>query len=419
MKAETLNSLSTAITSAARYRWGMLLIAWAAVVLSTACRLAWGTLALPLGQTLSLPLSALGVFVTAFYAGYVLSNIVCGFLTDRVGGRIALSVSLIGLAAATSGFSFTPSLAIGLVLQSLMGLSAGADYAACVKLVATWFERHERGRAIGLLMSASSVAVIVTNAVLPTFVEAYGWRNSYRLLGMVAFVLALICTVLLRDRRQTDVAPAVNTERSGTKPVGWPTQATALMTRNFVMLSLAGCGAFWGTLGFTSWAIPLMAKGHGIPAIQAGLIVAIAGVAGLVSKPTVGWISDRLGARRKALTVISLLFFSAMLVIFGQLDDLMAFRLAAPLIGIGAFIYSPLLVTMTAEQVGVSKAGSGAGVANAVWQSGSAFSPLFVGFAFQHWNSFSLAFLVLAAGPLLGAVCMLFVNEATSARDGG
>jgi MFS family permease len=164
----------------------ILFFAWAGLMLSTVCRLAWGTVALPAGQSLGLPIAALGVFVTAFYAGYVLSNVVGGVTTDRIGGRITLSVSLFGLAVATFCFGYTPSLAVGLVLQCIMGLTAGADYAAGVKLVSTWFTRHERGRAVGLLMSASSIAVIVTNAVLPGVVTQLGWRNTYHGLGICA-----------------------------------------------------------------------------------------------------------------------------------------------------------------------------------------------------------------------------------------
>jgi predicted MFS family arabinose efflux permease len=83
------------------------------------------------------------------------------------------------------------------------------------------------------------------------------------------------------------------------------------------------------------------------------------------------------------LTIISFLFFCAMLLVFGQLSSPFAFRIVAPLIGVGAFIYSPLLVTMVAEQAAVSFAGSGAGIANAVWQLGSALSPALVGIFFR------------------------------------
>jgi sugar phosphate permease len=391
----------------ARFRWVILFFAWAGLMLSTVCRLAWGTLALSAGQSLGLPIAALGIFVTAFYAGYVLSNVVGGVTTDRIGGRTTLSVSLLGLAVATFCFGYTPSLAAGLILQCVMGLTAGADYAAGVKLVSTWFTKLERGRAVGLLMSASSIAVIVTNAVLPSVVTNFGWRNTYHGLGVCALILAILTVAIVRNHSaHSDThLPERSSEKS---------RLRTLFTRNFVLLSLAGCGGFWGTLGFASWAISLMVKGHHILPVQAGFIVAIAGIAGLVSKPSVGWLSDKLGGRRKALTVASFLFFFVALLAFGQLSGIDAFRLAAPFVGIGAFVYSPLLVTLVAEQSGINRAGSAAGIANAVWQSGSAISPAVVGLVFQASHSFQMAFSALALGPLLGAICMLFVKEHAS-----
>jgi sugar phosphate permease len=120
-----------------RYRWLVLFVAWAALLLSTVCRLAWSTRAIGVGQSLALPIAALDIFVTAFYVGYVLSKVVGGMATDRFGGRTTLSVSLTGPAVATFCFGYTPSLLIGLLLQVVMGITAGADYSAGVKLVAT------------------------------------------------------------------------------------------------------------------------------------------------------------------------------------------------------------------------------------------------------------------------------------------
>jgi sugar phosphate permease len=397
----------TAGTSTAPFRWIILFFAWAALMLSTVCRLAYGTLAISVGQSLALPLAALGIFVTAFHVGYVLSNVIGGVTTDRIGGRATLSISVSGLAVATFCFGYTTSLVVGLILQAIMGLTAGADYASGVKLVTQWFDKRERGRAIGLMMTASAIAVITTNALLPTIVEKLGWRNTYHGLGAAVLVFAIICAVVVRESPNSEDT-ALPTLRH-TKP-----RMSALLTRNFVLLAFAGCGAFWGTLGFSAWTISLMVKGHGISAVQAGFVLSVAGVAGLLSNPAVGWLSDRLGGRRRELTIASLGFFCAMLLVFGQLSTITSFMIAAPLIGIGAFIASPLLVTQVAEQGGPEMAGSAAGIANAVWQSGSALSPVVVGAAYQMSHSFSTAFFVLAIGPLFGLICMLLVRNKTS-----
>src|SRR5262245_39368393 len=58
------------------YRWCVLLIAWLSFLMSFIDRLAWANVAIPVGHALGIPLAALGIFVTAFYVGYVIANLV-------------------------------------------------------------------------------------------------------------------------------------------------------------------------------------------------------------------------------------------------------------------------------------------------------------------------------------------------------
>jgi hypothetical protein len=52
-----------------------------------------------------------------------------------------------------------------------------------------------------------------------------------------------------------------------------------------------------------------------------------------------------------------------MLLLFGTLTNKTAFQFAAPLLGIGVFVYSPLLAVMVAEAAGPALAGSATGEA--------------------------------------------------------
>ena len=56
------------------YRWVILFIAWIAFLLSFIDRLAWANVAVTASESLGFTVAALGVFVTAFYVGYVASN---------------------------------------------------------------------------------------------------------------------------------------------------------------------------------------------------------------------------------------------------------------------------------------------------------------------------------------------------------
>ncbi len=171
--------------SGSAYRWVILLVTWAAFLLSFIDRLAWGNVAVSVGASLGMSIAALGIFVTAFYVGYVAANAIGGFFTDWLGGRLMLMAALVPLGVFTFLFSFTESVVTGLVLQGLMGLSAGVDYSACVKLITSWFGIRDRGRAMGLFLTGSSLGVVTTNLIVPPLLTSLGWTGVYRGLGII------------------------------------------------------------------------------------------------------------------------------------------------------------------------------------------------------------------------------------------
>ena len=111
-----------------------------------------------------------------------------------------------------------------------------------------------------------------------------------------------------------------------------------------------------------------------------------------------------------------LILFAIMLLIFGNLHGRTAFLLAAPLLGLGAFVYSPLLGVMVAEVSGPARAGTATGVTAAIWQLGSAIVPIAVGAVFQATQSFNAAFITLSIGPIIGAIALSQVKSKQTHR---
>jgi sugar phosphate permease len=384
-----------------RYRWVILFVCTLSFFMSFVDRLAWSNLSLTVGEALNLPLSTLGVFTTSFYIGYVLFNALGGLLSDRVGAKAILILSVNGLGILTFIFGFTQSMGAGLVTMFLMGLTAGADYACCIKLIVAWFEKSSRGKAIGLFMIASSLAVTITNLAIPPLAQLIGWQAVYQLLGASTLGVGILSFFLIRETPDNDPAPATKTTLAAVLPL--------LRDRNLVFLTLAGFGAFWGTWGFAFWSSTLLIKHEGMSAVEAGFIVSLTGMAAIVGKPVIGYLSDLTGNPR-LLAIGTLLLFAFMLLLFGNLHGRTAFIIAAPILGIGAFVYSPLLGVMVAEVAGPHRAGSATGFTAAIWQLGSALVPIAVGGVFQATQSFNAAFITLAIGPVLGALALCFVR---------
>ena len=397
--ASAASAASAAQADASRYRWVVLAVVWAAFLLSYVDRVAWSSVAAPVGHSLGLQVSMLGAFITAFYIGYVLANIAGGILTDVLGGRMTLTLALVPLGAFTFCFGFAHSLWSGIAIQFAMGLAAGADYSAGMKIIAAWF-RKDRGRAMGLYTTATSLAVVITNATVPTISQWYGWQTAFRLLGVITLACAAVAWFVLRDAPQGEPPLA----RVKTADI-----LALLKSRNLILLAVAGCGGLWATVGFGAWGNALMTRQYGISPVTAGSIAATFGIGAVIAKPLLGWLSDMHSHSRKRISILCLSAFAVMLIVFGQCSTVTQFYLLAPLLGAVGFGYTPVLMAQVSDASGRNSAGAGAGLTNAIWQSGSAMSPLMVGYFYGQTHSFSTALLTLAVGPVVAvaALCLL------------
>jgi ACS family glucarate transporter-like MFS transporter len=401
------NPTTVSVAERHPYRWVVLALSWAAFTMTAVDRATWGPAAASVGEDLGVTLAGLGVFATGYYIGYVISNAGGGFLSDWLGPRVVIGTSLSIAGVFMILFGETESIGLGIAFQAGVGVFAGCDYSAGVKLISQWFIPKDRGFAMGIFLTATSLGAVIANAIVPSLIVSSGWRTSYHVFGVASIVVALLAFVLLRGR---------NSPVQETREV--PNLRPLARNRDLWLLGMAGFGGIWGTLGFTTWANVLMTKGSQISPVQAGLIVAIfAGIA-IGAKPLIGFVSDLFfGGRRKALTVIVLGTFVVSLLVFGTRSTFTGFLWVAPFLGIAAYVYSPLMVAMIPKLAGVRLAGSAAGATNAFWQIASTIVPTVVGAVFAASGSFFWAFATLAAGPLLGMICMLGVREQPAVEE--
>jgi sugar phosphate permease len=386
-----------------RGRWVVVVVATLAYLVSFLDRLGWSGVATTAAADFGLPVATLGVFTSLFFVGYLVSSLLGGFVVDRFGARRTLVAALVPLGVLTIAFGMVRSAAAGAAIQLLMGLAAGVDFAACMRLLAERFERVRRASATGVLMMASSAGVLVVGLVAAPLTGLGSWAWVFVVFGVVTLLVALAVLVVVGD-----VVAATVPERHAWRA------AVPTLTRSprWLLLALGGFGALWGTWGTTTWMQNLMVLGHGLSPSRAGLVVSAFGLGAVVAKPIIGAVCDRRGGARVVPMVVILALFAVGLVGFGFLTAPGAFLVAAPLLGVVAFGYSPLMNSMVTEVVPEALVGAAAGLANGVWQVGSVLAPAVVGVVFAAGGgSFPAVFATLAAGPLVAVpLCWLLTR---------
>lgn len=140
-------------------KWLMLLLMLAAFSVTFMTRFVWSPVSGTVQELLGLSNTAAGAFMSAFFIGYVITQIPGGVLADRLGVKFVLSAGVLVTGLASVGMSFITTYTQGFVVRIITGLGAGVVMACCTKVISEYFEQKDRGIAIAVL-----ILVAVRNA---------------------------------------------------------------------------------------------------------------------------------------------------------------------------------------------------------------------------------------------------------------
>ncbi len=137
--------------------------------------------ALPLLKTdWNMSASEAGLVQSAWHVGYLISLFAVGFISDRIGAKKTfLSGGILASVSALLFAFFADSFISGLLLYGLTGLCSGASYTPGLTLVSERFVAHQRGRAMGWFLAASSLGYGVSLILSGLLMPHAGWRGTF------------------------------------------------------------------------------------------------------------------------------------------------------------------------------------------------------------------------------------------------
>ena len=232
------------------------------------------------------PLAQVGLLVAAPTVGLVLTLVAWGALADRVGerwviaGGLALAAVLTALAAAAGGPVLTG------VLLLLAGGATGSCNAASGRVVVGWFPKRRRGLAMGIRQMSQPLGVAAAALVVPPLADAGGIGLPLLAGAAATGVLAVACAAGITDPPRPPRAVSAATAN--------PYRRDRFLLRVHVVSVLLVVPQFTLSTFGLIWLIADL----GWSATAAGLVVAVAQLAGAVGRIVVGSASDRFGRMR-------------------------------------------------------------------------------------------------------------------------
>lgn len=166
----------------------MLSFALVATIMNYVDRLAFNYLSADGALRALISDSAFGYIGTAFFTGYLLSNLVSGFAIDKLGTRLGYSLCM-ALWTTASLIQIFATLPIHFgIFRTLLGIGEAGNWPAAIKLTSEWFPPEERSTAIGIFNSGAAIGAIITPPLVVWLGNAYGWQLAFGLVGIVGYL---------------------------------------------------------------------------------------------------------------------------------------------------------------------------------------------------------------------------------------
>ena len=387
------------------YRWVILAVGVGAQAAVAALRQGLPSLAPALRGEFGLSLTGVGVVLGSVTVGIMLTLIAWGALADRIGERPVIATGLTGTAAALVGAALAPSfgwLLAALVLAGMFGASATG---ASGRAVMGWFERGERGMALGVRQMGVPVGGGIAAIALPLIVAGWSLEGALLALAAGALIAALAAARWMREAP----APAL--------PVAPLVAPPPLRDRRLWRLSAGSALLVVAQGAVLGFLVLYLHDERGWSLAAAAAALAILQVGGAVARVAVGRWSDRLDERvlpvRRIGAAGALLLAGAAALEAAPSVVLVPVLVAA---GIMASAWNGLAFTAAAELSGRRRAGTAMSLQNTVLSAAGAVAPIAVA-ALVTVSAWPVAWAFLALSQLAGvAVLGPLVAEERSRR---
>lgn len=371
----------------------------------------FGVFLLPLASEFEWERGSLSITITISAVVGSLLSILVGRLSDKYGPRLLVTINAILTAA---GFLLLTQVnaiwQVYLVWGVISGAGSACAYIPLMSTVARWFTT-KRSTAIGVTLVGFGIGAIVWPPVTQMLITAIKWRWTCVVLGIVNIIFVIPLAQFLKRPYESGLLPydepmPVTGKQAVSLPLGGLTLSEAIKNSRFW---LTGLIFFCFYAGLNTMYVHIVAHAQDIkipPLIAASTLSIISGTS-IISRLTIGPISDRIGSLKALIIGTSLAVFAlAMLVSF---HETWAFYTFTAVYGLAYGAMIPLETSVPSILFGTRSLGIIMAIMGLVSTAGFAISPPIAGAIFDATRKYQPAFIMCLVLAVIGLVLSIFL----------
>ena len=382
--------------------------------------------------------SQVGLILGSFYAGYMVSMTLGGYLADKYGGKKVLGYGLLlwsFFTVITPAFAYS-GLWLLILIRVLMGLGEGITFPSWHAIYARWIPFNERTRSIAITNSGISVGTVFGYIVAAIIISRYSWEwvfYSFGILGIFwYFFWQRNVTSYPEDHKSIsseELDYIIKEAPSKETPPKIPL-SKLIKNQPFLAIAIATFCNNWALYTFLSYLPryvndPLSTGGLGIE-LDSSLFIYLILIPSVVSVFALlfgGILADSLIKRgfkvitvRKTVNTIGFFGSSIFLILIPFQDSLVNILVLLCLVNTCSGICQGGFGVNHAD-LGPKYTGSLVGIAGSIGMIAAIFSPIVAGYVLEFSNSWNLIFYVCSGILVMGGLYYLIFASAEKQFD--
>src|SRR5665213_3012367 len=367
-------------------------------------------------KDLTLSNTQMGLVFSAFAIPYAIFQLIGGWVGDRWGARITLTVCCAIVAAATMLTSFANGFAALFAMRIALGFGEGAAFPTATRAMTSWMPEARWGTAQGITHAFARMGNALTPPMVAGLLLWMSWRGSFVMVGLASFLWLCIWVWFFRnDPREhpgitaADLAALPPQTGGKRRTVPWARLAWRMLPVTLVDFCYG-----WTLWVFLSWIPSFFFENYRLNLQTSAYFSAGVLFAGVIGDAVGGVASDRILRRtgnlllaRRSVIVTGFLGAGICLVPMMLLHSLTVAAVCLSL----AFFFAELTVGplwSVPMDVAPRFAGSASGMMNFGFAAAGLISPSSFGYLVDRTGSWVF--------PFAGSIVLLLLGAAMASR---
>ena len=270
-----------------------------------------------------------GFIISAFGVIYGVCQLPAGWLADRLGSNILLTLGIVGVGAAGLLVGMSPNYSILIAGLVLMGMLGGGYHPASTTMISAVTEPKTRGQALGFHLVGGSFSYFLAPLVAAGIAVVWGWRGPFIAMAIHSICIGIILHVVLGKRmiRQKRVAQDASISVEASPAPGYMHRLIAVIILGSLTMAVA--------MSVVSFLPLFLVDTFGTSKETAAASMSLVYAMALWAGPLAGYLSGRLG-------------HLAMIISTSAVTGIVIYLLNMVSYGIGTVVVLVLIGTLTA-----------------------------------------------------------------------